>query len=96
MKKIQVSIGLLILIGALGLGGSSLAAATPTIERYVFGSAGGELKDDGNLYVLNGTLGEPIAADFVQGSSHGLSSGYWAGGAIVNRGGIVYLPLVVK
>ena len=98
MKKAQVMIGLLFLLGSLILSGRGLAAAQPTIERNVIGSAGGEeVIAPGNLYHLNGTLGEPIAGNFVQQANYGLASGFWANiSPGYDPANNIYLPLIIK
>ena len=90
MKKAQVLPGLLILVCSLALVGVVLATNGEVIERSVFGS-GGEPVTDGSLYILNGTLGEPIASDLELGTSYGLSSGFWW-----HRYSKIYLPLVMR
>jgi hypothetical protein len=89
MKKAIVP-GLLILVCSLALVGGVLASNGVAIERSVLGS-GGEQVTDGSLYILNGTLGEPIASDLDLGTSYGLSSGFWWPPEFK-----VYLPLVLR
>jgi hypothetical protein len=90
MKKAKIALGLLILVCGLVLAGGVLAANGPAIERSVFGS-GGEQVTDGSLYVLNGTLGEPIASAIALDTGHGLGSGFWW-----PRESRVYLPLLLR
>jgi hypothetical protein len=92
MKRAKVVAGLLILVCGLALVGGVLAASGPVVERSVFGS-GGERVTDGSLYVLDGTMGEPIAGDVAPETSYGLGSGYWWPREL---GSTVYLPLVVR
>jgi hypothetical protein len=97
MKKAKVVLGLLILVCGLALAGGVLAANGSVIERSVFGS-GGERVTGGGLYILDGTLGEPIASDVALGTNYGLSSGYWwpRGPSGPSGPSCVYLPLVVR
>ena len=90
MKKAQVLLGLLILVCSLALVGVVLATNGEVIERSVFGS-GGEPVTNGSLYILKGTLGEPIASDLELGTSYGLSSGFWW-----HRDSNIYRPLVMR
>jgi hypothetical protein len=91
MKKARVVAGFLILFCSLALVGGVLAANGAAIERSVF-SSGGEQATDGNLYVLNGTLGEPIAGAVTLGTSYGLGSGFWW----LSGEFKIYLPLVLR
>ena len=91
MKKAKIIAGFLILFCSLALVGGVLAANGVAIERSVF-SSGGEQVTDGSLYVLNGTLGEPIVGAVALGTSYGLGSGFWWRSGEFN----IYLPLVLR
>jgi len=91
MKKAIVP-GLLILVCSLVLVGGVLASNGQVIERSVFGS-GGEQVTDGS-YILNGTIAEPIASDFAQGTDYGHCSGFWCGAGAA--GARVYLPIILR
>jgi hypothetical protein len=93
MKKVRITSALLVLVCSLILVGVVLAATSPTIERNVI-SSGGEQVTDGSQYILNGTIGEPIASDLTFDTTYGLSSGFWAGGGILWY--YVNLPIVLK
>lgn len=99
MKNTGIVSVLIIVLCSLVLVGSVIAATDPVITRAVFGSAG-EPITDGNLYIINSTLGEPIVSNHVVETSHGLSSGYWAKSIInpgsANPSNAVYVPLVLK
>jgi hypothetical protein len=55
---------------------------------------------DGSLYILNGTVSEPIAGVVAVEGNYGLGSGFWwplePGGPGGPGGFRVYLPLVLK
>ena len=89
MRKAKVILGLLVLILSLMLAGSALAANGFAIPRSVIG--GGGQQATGGGYILNSTIGEPIASDLTVGATYGLSSGFWW-----PREYKVYLPLVVR
>jgi hypothetical protein len=90
MRKAKIILGLLILVCGLVLAGSALAADGFAIPRSVIG--GGGQQSTGGGYILNSTVGEPIASDLNVGAIHGLSSGFWwPSGEYA-----VYLPLVVR
>ena len=76
MKKKQLFPGVLILVCCLALVGAALASNGEVIERSVFGS-GGEPVTDGSQFILDGTLGEPIASELEIAADNGLSSGFW-------------------
>ena len=87
---------LVVLVCGLFLVGGVLASNGQTIERSVIGG-GGQQVTDGSLYILNGTLAEPIASDFAQGTDYGHCSGFWCGaGAGAGAGQRVYLPIILK
>ena len=83
----------ILLVCGLFLAGSVLAADGVVLQRSVIGG-GGEPVTDGSLYILNGTVSEPVASAIVVGGSYGLSSGFWWAGGF--GGSTVYLPLVIK
>jgi hypothetical protein len=78
-----------VLACSLALAGGALAANGFAIPRSVIGGGGQQVTGGG--YILNGTVGEPIASAPNVGASHGLGSGFWS----PPRYG-VYLPLVVN
>jgi hypothetical protein len=90
VAKKRLAALLIVLIGSLFLLGSALAANGIVVQRSVV-SAGGERVTDGSLYVLNGTLGEPIASAIALQADLGLGSGFWW-----PRESKVYLPLVLR
>lgn len=65
----------LILVCGLVLAGGALAANGFAIPRSVIG--GGGQQSTGGGYILNGTVGEPIASNLSLEATHGLSSGFW-------------------
>jgi hypothetical protein len=81
---------LIVLVCGLFLVGGALASNGVAIERSVIGG-GGEQVTDGSLYILNGTVGEPIASGIVLDTGYGLGSGFWW-----PREFKVYLPLVLR
>jgi hypothetical protein len=85
---------LIVLVCGLFLVGGVLASNGFAVGRSVIGG-GGEEVTDGSLYILNGTLGEPIASDLALGTSYGLCSGFWCEGAGV-AGRDVYLPIILR
>ena len=89
MRRTIIRIGVLILVGCLVLVGNTLAANGYTIGRSVIGGGGQESAGDG--FILNGTVGEPVASALNVGATHGLSSGFWW-----PREFQVYLPLVLR
>ena len=80
----------ILLVCGLFLLGGVLASNGVAIERSVVGG-GGEQVTDGSLYILNGTLGEPIAGATVLDTGYGLRSGFWW-----PRECKIYLPLVLR
>ena len=79
-----------VLVCSLILAGSVLAANGFAIPRSVIG--GGGQQSTGGVYILNGTVGEPIASGLYAGhASLDHSSGFWWSPAFE-----VYLPLVVR
>ena len=79
------------LLAGLMLARGALAQATPALERWVVGSAGGQSTTAGEM-IVNSTLGEPIVGPS-SGDSVSLGAGYWYGAA---RQYMVYLPLVLR
>lgn len=89
MKHRKMILVLLILIGCLILVGNVLTANDYAIGRSIIG--GGGQKATGGDFILNGTIGEPVASALNVGPAHGLMSGFWW-----SREFEVYLPLVMK
>jgi hypothetical protein len=88
-KKIPILV-VAVLVCSLVLAGGVLAATGFAIPRSVIGGGGQQVTGGG--YILNGTVGEPIASDLTGGhTGPGLSSGFWW-----PPGYEVYLPLVLK
>ena len=92
-KKIVI---LLVVILACGLllarsatAANALVANGFAIWRHVIG--GGGLRATGGNYILNGTVGEPIASGFTQGTTFDRISGFWWPPAYR-----IYLPLVMR
>jgi hypothetical protein len=81
---------LILLACGLSLVGGALAANGMAIERSVI-AGGGEPVTDGSLYVLNGTIGEPVAGAIALQAGYGLGSGFWW-----PPGFKIYLPLVLR
>jgi hypothetical protein len=81
---------LLLLLCGLFLAGGVGAANGLAVERSVIGG-GGERVTDGSLYILQGTLGEPVASGIVLEAGYGLGSGFWW-----PREFKVYLPLALR
>lgn len=84
-----------VVVGLLLLATSAIAlaqtAAGFNLEWNSMGSGGGEASSA--KYRLLGTIGQGVAGPPAASSaSYVLSSGYW----FVDRGGIIYLPLVQK
>jgi hypothetical protein len=92
MRRRFVALSILLVCG-LFLLGSVLAANGVVVQRSVIGGGGGPVTD-GSLYILNGTVSEPIAGAIAVGGNYGLGSGFWwAGEASESE---IYLPLVLK
>ncbi|MBN1993530.1 MAG: hypothetical protein JW953_12590 [Anaerolineae bacterium] len=89
----RVVVFFILLVCGLFLVGSVLAADGVVLRRSVVGGGGGPVTD-GSLYLLNGTVSEPVAGVVVVGGSYGLSSGFWWAGGF--GGTTVYLPLMLK
>jgi hypothetical protein len=89
MAKRRFIVPLILLACVLFLAGSVLASNGVAIERSVIGG-GGEEVTDGSLYILVGTLGEPVAS--VRDTDYGLGSGFWWFGGE----SAIYLPLVLR
>jgi hypothetical protein len=88
-KKLVIPLAV-VLACSLALAGGALAANGFAIPRSVIGGGGQPVTGSG--YVLNGTVGEPIASNLTGGHTDpGLSSGFWWPPRYE-----VYLPLVVK
>lgn len=87
-KKILIPL-LVILACGLLLARSATAANGFAIPRSVIG--GGGQRVTGGDYILNGTIGEPIASGFSQGTTYGSISGFWW-----PSGCRIYLPLVMR
>jgi hypothetical protein len=79
-----------LLLGAIGLA----VANGPgyTLDWWTVDGGGGTWSDTGGQYVLNGTVGQPDAHVWGDGS-YTLVGGFWGGGAAQYR---VYLPLVLR
>jgi hypothetical protein len=89
MPKKTLILVVAVLVCSLALAGGVLAANGFAIRRSVIGGGGQQLKGGG--YVLNGTVGEPIASNLSVGATYGFSSGFWWLPRYE-----VYLPLMVK
>ena len=89
MNRVQVLGGVLIVACGLIIVGSALAAGGFAIPRHVCGSGGQRVT--GGSYILDGTLGEPIAGNVIVGNEYGLGSGYWWPPVFD-----VYLPVVLR
>jgi hypothetical protein len=91
MTKRRFTVLLILLACGLFLVGSVLASNGVAIERSVIGG-GGEEVTDGSLYILVGTLGEPVASAIVRDTDYGLGSGFWWFGGESR----IYLPLLLR
>jgi hypothetical protein len=91
MAKKKFIVLLILLVCGLFLAGSVLASNGVAIERSVIGG-GGEEVTDGSLYILVGTLGEPVASAIVRDTDYSLGSGFWWSGGERR----VYLPLLLR
>lgn len=91
-KKTRMLVAAVVAFGLL-LEGGALAADEFAIPRSVIGGGGQRGVSSG--YILNGTVGEPIASDFSLGAIYGSSSGFWWSGEGESEYRI-YLPLVLK
>ena len=89
MKAIVLALVLLVLIA------SNASAAVNAIElpRYVIGAGGGRVTA-GN-YVLEGTVGQPVAGVVSQGNSE-LCSGFWCSSSGPTELLKIFLPLIMK
>lgn len=81
---------LILLVCGLSLAGGALASNGMAIGRSVI-AGGGEQVTDGSVYVLNGTIGEPVAGAIALQGGYGLGSGFWW-----SPGNKIYLPLVMR
>ena len=89
MRKAKLIPVVVVLLCGLVLAGSVLAANGFAIPRSVIG--GGGQRGTGGGYILNGTVGEPVAGDLNVGTTYDGSSGFWW-----PREYRAYLPLVLK
>jgi hypothetical protein len=91
MAKRRLVVLIILLICGSYLAGSVWASNGIAIARSVI-AGGGEQVTDGSLFILNGTLGEPIVNALTLETDYGLSSGFWWWPGEFK----IYLPLVVK
>jgi hypothetical protein len=90
MTKKTLILAAAVLVCSLVLAGSVLAANGFAIPRSVIG--GGGQQSTGGGYVLNSTVGEPIASGLTVGHTGlGHSSGFWWPPRYE-----IYLPLVIR
>ncbi len=87
-KQIFLAIVLLLLLSAILLNSTTLAADGPEITRYAT-SAGGA--SEGGEYSLQGTIGQAETGT-VTGGEYDLSGGFWGG--IVVQIQELFLPLI--
>jgi hypothetical protein len=72
---------------------SSIALAAGSYDLSWWTVDGGGGTSSGNVYTLNGTIGQPDAGTLSSGGVYTLSGGFWHGGVVEMK---VYLPLLVK
>ena len=89
MAKKTLILVVAVWVCGLALAGSVLASNGFAIPRSVIG--GGGQRGTGGGYILNGTVGEPVAGDLNVGTTYDGSSGFWW-----PRRHRAYLPLVLK
>jgi hypothetical protein len=87
-KLIALLAAFLLVLALVGV----VLAQPDNISRSVIGGGGEEVS--AGSYILNGTLGEPIASDFAQGTNYGHCSGFWCGAGAA--GARVYLPIILR
>jgi hypothetical protein len=76
----------------LSLAGAAQALVSPqAVTRHVLGSAGQPVT--AGTWILNGTLGEPVAGAFVSADEQRLASGFWHGIVLAFK---LFLPLISK
>jgi hypothetical protein len=73
MQKLRII--LYVILAALILAGVANAGAPAQIDRHVI-AGGGATVEDGEHFILDGTIGEPIAGDLV-GADPLAASGFW-------------------
>ena len=89
MKKSKILLVSVILVLSLVLVVSAMAASGYLIPRSVIGGGGQQAAGGG--FILNGTVGEPVASNLTVGTTFGMSSGFWW-----PPGYWIYLPFVDK
>ncbi|MBN2148474.1 MAG: hypothetical protein JW726_13890 [Anaerolineales bacterium] len=93
MKRKWILTILLILL-ALLISAATLQASGYALDWWTVDAGGGVSQDAAGRYSLNGTIGQPDAAETSQGSGFTLQGGFWSGGGtlkFINR-----LPMVLK
>lgn len=100
MKAIRIRPTLRVTLLALAavlllLGATGLVLAQPSgyaLDWWTVDGGGGTWSDISGQYELNGTIGQPDAYVWGDGS-YTLAGGFWGSGAVQYR---IYLPLVVR
>ena len=77
MKKTTITIGL-ILIAAVSSMAQIAQNGNYKLEQAVIGSGGGSSSDAGNLYKIEGTIGEPIAGTTSSNMGFSVKGGFFA------------------
>jgi len=90
INRVRLLPVLLLLVGALALGGVVLAGGGYAIPWHVIGGGGGT--SSGGHYALDATVGQPVAATS-GGGAYQVCAGYWCGNV---PGWHTYLPNMLK
>ena len=80
---------LLVPVGLVGLAQGGYELSWWTVD------GGGQMYSIGGGYEIGGTIGQPDAG-VLTGGGYTLGGGFWRGGASVEAGHHVYLPLVLR
>lgn len=91
-RKQVIKVGLAVLLVLLVVGSAAVSAASilaSEIDRHVIAGGGG--RSEAGRYVLNATIGQPVAGR-VSNSPYDLCGGFWCGAARYQ----IYLPLILR
>ena len=88
-KRVIVLWVLAVLLASVSVGGAAAAAGVLTLERSVVAGGGGRV--EAGPYVLNATIGQPVAGWTSQGA-YDLCSGFWCSMGRYES----YLPVVLR
>ena len=89
-KRVPLLLFIVLAVGVISLGGVVLAAGGYDIPWHVIGGGGGT--SSGSHYILDSTIGQPVAATS-SGGPYQVCAGYWCGNV---PGWHLYLPKVLK